>query len=174
MLTLKASKRAISWLSFKDVVSVFHCPCLLLGDKVAHYKGTLERRRYSFCLLANSFFIIFFLFGGCCRVNRLVTRKLLDRLGCQTTVVDSGAKCLAVLESGQQFSVLLLDLSMPDMDGYEVCQRIHKRFDSRNRPLIVALTANTDKQTRTQCMKLDMDGIVLKPGEHLTCLGHGC
>lgn len=99
-------------------------------------------------------------------VNRIVTRRLLDRLGCKTTVVESGHQCLATLAqagSSEKFEVLLLDLCMPEMDGYEVAIRIRQRFRPEERPLVVALTANTDKDTRDRCLQIGMDGIVLKP-----------
>lgn len=97
-------------------------------------------------------------------VNRIVTRRLLDRLGCSTTVVESGQQCLAALsQPGSGFQVLLLDLCMPEMDGYEVAMRIRQKFRPEDRPLIVALTANTDKATREQCLQVGMDGVILKP-----------
>lgn len=97
-------------------------------------------------------------------VNRIVTRRLLDRLGCQTTVVESGHQCLATLsQPGSGFEVLLLDLCMPEMDGYEVAMRIRQKFRAEDRPLVVALTANTDKGTRERCLQIGMDGVVLKP-----------
>ena len=97
-------------------------------------------------------------------VNRTVTRRLLDRLGCNTTVVESGQQCLSLLsQPGNGFEVLLLDLCMPEMDGYEVAMRIRQKFRPEDRPLIVALTANTDKATHEQCLQVGMDGVITKP-----------
>lgn len=96
-------------------------------------------------------------------VNRIVTRRLLDRLGCDTTVVESGQQCLATLsQPGSNFRVLLLDLCMPEMDGYEVAKIIKQKFRP-GEPLVVALTANTDKGTKDRCLQIGMDDIVLKP-----------
>jgi ethylene receptor len=79
-------------------------------------------------------------------------------------VVSSGRDCLqAISTPGQVFKVLLLDVCMPDMDGYEVAVRIQEKFARHERPLLVALTANTDRATRERCMNLGMDGVVLKP-----------
>lgn len=97
-------------------------------------------------------------------VNRIVTRRLLDRLGCNTTVVESGHQCLATLsQPGKSFEVLLLDLCMPEMDGYEVANQIYQRFRPEERPLVIALTANTDKAAQKRCLEIGMDGVVLKP-----------
>jgi ethylene receptor len=96
-------------------------------------------------------------------VNRIVTRRLLDRLGCDTTVVESGQQCLAALsQPGSNFRVLLLDLCMPEMDGYEVAKIIKQKFRP-GEPLVVALTANTDKGTKERCLQIGMDEVVLKP-----------
>lgn len=96
-------------------------------------------------------------------VNRIVTRRLLDRLGCDSTVVESGQQCLnALSQPGSNFKVLLLDLCMPEMDGYEVAKIIKQKFRP-GEPLVVALTANTDKSTKERCMQIGMDDVVLKP-----------
>jgi ethylene receptor len=97
-------------------------------------------------------------------VNRMVTRGLLMRLGCEVTVVSSGRECLqAISQPGQLFQVLLLDVCMPEMDGYEVAIRIQEKFARHERPLLVALTANTDRATRERCLSLGMDRVILKP-----------
>jgi len=94
----------------------------------------------------------------------MVTRGLLMRLGCEVTVVSSGRECLQVIsQPGQSFKVLLLDVCMPDMDGYEVTIRIQEKFARHERPLLVALTANTDMATRERCLSLGMDRVILKP-----------
>jgi PleD family two-component response regulator len=57
-------------------------------------------------------------------VNRIVTKRLLDKLGCRTTLADSGERCLLELaKPGADFKILFLDLCMPIMDGYEVSLR---------------------------------------------------
>ncbi|GBG61364.1 hypothetical protein CBR_g20397 [Chara braunii] len=97
-------------------------------------------------------------------VNRMVTRELLSRIGCTVTVVGSGRECLALMgQPNHGFRVLLLDVCMPDMDGYEVATRIKERFPRHKRPLMVALTANTDNGTRERCLEVGMDGVLSKP-----------
>eukprot|EP00897_Mesotaenium_endlicherianum_P004788 jgi/Mesen1/4337/ME000022S03626 len=97
-------------------------------------------------------------------VNRMVTKGLLSRLGCDVTVVGSGRECLSAISFHDHgFKVLLLDLMMPDMDGYEVTRRITEKYSKDHRPLVVALTANTDQATRERCLGLGMDGVVTKP-----------
>jgi len=95
----------------------------------------------------------------------MVTRSLLARLGCDVTVVNSGHECLqSMSQAGKNFKVLFLDVCMPGMDGYEVAIRIQEMFPNRHeRPLLVALTGSTDKATKEKCLKVGMDGVLLKP-----------
>ncbi|KAI9087496.1 hypothetical protein K1719_030636 [Acacia pycnantha] len=77
-------------------------------------------------------------------LNRAVTQKLLQKLGCTVTSVSSGFECLTVVgPAGSSIQVILLDLHMPELDGFEVATRIRK-YRSRNWPVIVALTASAD------------------------------
>ncbi|GFY84963.1 signal transduction histidine kinase, hybrid-type, ethylene sensor [Actinidia rufa] len=96
-------------------------------------------------------------------VNRAVTRKLLQKLGCTVSTVASGFECLSALGPGvSSFQVLLLDLHMPDLDGFEVTMRIRK-FRSRSWPLIVALTASGDENVWERCLEIGMNGVIRKP-----------
>jgi len=96
-------------------------------------------------------------------VNRTVTKKLLEKLGCQVTAVSSGFECLgAISASGNSFKIILLDLHMPEMDGFEVARRIRK-FQSRNWPLIVALTASAEEHVKERCLQVGMNGLIQKP-----------
>jgi ethylene receptor len=94
----------------------------------------------------------------------MATRGLLMCLGCEVTVVSSGQECLQVIsQPGQSFNVLLLDVCMLDMDGYEVAIHIQEKFARHERRLLVALTANTDMATWERCLSLGMDWVILKP-----------
>ncbi|XP_054795300.1 protein EIN4-like [Prosopis cineraria] len=96
-------------------------------------------------------------------INRTVTKKLLEKLGCQVTAVSSGFECLgAVSASGNTFNVILLDLHMPEMDGFDVAMRIRK-FHSRNWPLIIALTASAEEDVMDRCLRVGMNGLIRKP-----------
>ncbi|KAJ7954750.1 Ethylene receptor [Quillaja saponaria] len=96
-------------------------------------------------------------------VNRAVTRKLLEKLGCTVTSVSSGFECLTIVgSSGSPIKVILLDLHMPELDGYEVATRIRK-FRSRSWPLIIALTASSDEDVWGRCMQTGMHGLIRKP-----------
>nr|KYP71842.1 Protein EIN4 [Cajanus cajan] len=96
-------------------------------------------------------------------VNRTVTKKLLEKLGCQVTAVSSGFECLgAMTASGNSFRIILLDLHMPEMDGFEVARRIRK-FQSHNWPLIIAFTASAEEHIKERCLQVGMNGLIRKP-----------
>ncbi|KAH7284218.1 hypothetical protein KP509_34G043700 [Ceratopteris richardii] len=97
-------------------------------------------------------------------INRMVTWQVLEKLGCEATIVESGRECLATLvQPGSVYELVMLDLWMPEMDGYEVARRIRKNVQPHQRPLLVALTADTDKSTLECCISVGMDGVILKP-----------
>lgn len=96
-------------------------------------------------------------------VNRAVTGKLLEKLGCNVSAVATGFECLSSLGSmGSSFQVVLLDLHMREMDGFEVARRIRK-YRSGTWPLIVAFTASADEDVWERCLQTGMNGVIRKP-----------
>ncbi|KAE8723794.1 Ethylene receptor 2 [Hibiscus syriacus] len=96
-------------------------------------------------------------------VNRAVTGKLLENLGCTVSVASSGSECLSAIGStASTFQIVILELQMPDLDGFEVATRIRK-FRSRSRPLIVAMTASMDQEIWEKCLQTGMNGVIQKP-----------
>lgn len=95
-------------------------------------------------------------------VNRTVTKGLLHHLGCDVTTVSSGDECLRAVTN--EHSVVFMDVNIPGLESYEVAVCIHEKFPKRHeKPLIVALTGNTDKVTKENCLRAGMDGVILKP-----------
>ncbi|KAK8365325.1 hypothetical protein V6Z11_A02G046500 [Gossypium hirsutum] len=96
-------------------------------------------------------------------VNRAVTGKLLEKLGCIVSVVSSGFECLsAVGSTTSPFQIVILELQMPELDGFEVATRICK-FRSRSWPLIIAMTASIDQDIWERCLQIGMNGVIQKP-----------
>ncbi|MBL8022334.1 MAG: response regulator [Leptospirales bacterium] len=93
-------------------------------------------------------------------VNRLVIERILKNAGMQTDVVSDG---LAALEMAQQnsYDIILLDVQMPGMDGYEVTEKLRIRL-ARRVP-IVAVTASAVQQELDRCIRSGMDGYITKP-----------
>ncbi|CAH9092902.1 unnamed protein product [Cuscuta epithymum] len=98
-------------------------------------------------------------------VNRMVTKKLLEMLGCHVTAVSTGFECLSALggPTGRtSFQIIVLDLHMPEMDGFEVVKRV-RQYRSRNWPLIIALTASSEDHMWDKCLQVGMNGLIRKP-----------
>ncbi|XP_057961136.1 protein EIN4 [Malania oleifera] len=96
-------------------------------------------------------------------VNRSVSKKLLEKLGFQVSAVSSGFECLSSLgPAGTAFQIILLDLHMPEMDGFEVSKRIRK-LRIQNPPLIIALTASAEENVWERCLQNGMNGLIRKP-----------
>ncbi|KAL5558446.1 hypothetical protein UlMin_034657 [Ulmus minor] len=92
-------------------------------------------------------------------VSRSVTKGLLMHLGCDVTTVGSSEECLRAVSL--EHRVVFIDVCL---EGYEIAGHLQERFLKRHdRPLIVALTGNTDKATKDNCIRFGMDGVLLKP-----------
>lgn len=77
-----------------------------------------------------------------------------------------GEEALAVAES-EQPDLILLDIMMPDMDGYEVCQRLKQLPETRPIP-VVFLTALGEEQEVSKGLALGGDGYIVKPFNAVT------
>ncbi|KAK4755700.1 hypothetical protein SAY87_009457 [Trapa incisa] len=100
-------------------------------------------------------------------LNRMVTRKLLEKLGCRVLAVGgSGFECLNAINSsngsGSQFDIALLDLHMPEVDGFEVASRVRK-FGSRSMLLLIALTTRGEDDVWERCLQVGINGVIRKP-----------
>jgi signal transduction histidine kinase/CheY-like chemotaxis protein len=96
-------------------------------------------------------------------VNQLVARRMLQAIGCQVDVVSNGVEALAAVER-QRYDVLLLDIQMPEMDGFEVSRQLVARYpQAEDRPWIIALTANAVQGDRELCLRAGMDDYLTKP-----------
>jgi CheY-like chemotaxis protein len=101
-------------------------------------------------------------------VNQLVARKLLGRRGHIVTVASNGREALAMLDAGSTneplFDLVLMDVQMPEMDGFEATAalRLHEAKSGRRIP-IIAMTAHAMKGDQERCLDAGMDGYVTKP-----------
>src|SRR5689334_2815109 len=95
-------------------------------------------------------------------VNRLALDALLGRLDLATVVLDGGAPAVAAVER-QRFATVLMDLVMPDVDGYEATRRIRRiEFGRGHHTPILAVTA-LGEEVEPACIAAGMDGLIHKP-----------
>ncbi|MGO8786945.1 MAG: response regulator [Terriglobia bacterium] len=96
-------------------------------------------------------------------VNQALASRLLEKQGYQVTVVGDGRKALATL-GRDKFDLVLMDVQMPEMDGFEATAAIREREQcSGGRLPIIAMTAHAMKGDRERCLSAGMDGYVSKP-----------
>jgi two-component system, sensor histidine kinase and response regulator len=96
-------------------------------------------------------------------VNQKVAARLLEKRGHSVVVVGDGAQALAAF-SHEVFDVILMDVQMPVMNGYEATRAIRKREQSMDSHTpIVALTAHAMKGDREICLEGGMDSYLAKP-----------
>lgn len=96
-------------------------------------------------------------------INRMVVRVLMERRNYRVLEAASGPEALEMIK-GETFDVVLMDLSMPGMDGLETTRRI-RGDDARNLLPVVALTAHTSPQEQKMCMQAGMNAVLRKPFE---------
>ncbi len=94
-------------------------------------------------------------------INQLVISELLKQLGYHAVMAQNGLEALELADR-QAWKLILMDIHMPEMDGYEATQKLRQR-KSLNRVPIVALTANMLMQDRMQLLKLGMNDLLIKP-----------
>jgi CheY-like chemotaxis protein len=96
-------------------------------------------------------------------VNQVVAARLLEKLGHKVTVAANGREAVAAVER-EAFDLVLMDVQMPEMDGFEATATIRQAEAGSGRHLpIFALTARTMKGDAERCRAAGMDGYLSKP-----------
>ena len=94
-------------------------------------------------------------------VNQKLAVALLQKHGHQVTVANDGVEAVATLES-QAFDLVLMDVQMPEMDGFDATVAIRASERDSHVP-IVAMTAHAMKGDQERCLKAGMDAYIAKP-----------
>jgi CheY-like chemotaxis protein len=96
-------------------------------------------------------------------VNQKVAVSLLEQRGHHVTVACNGIEALEAIER-ERFDLVLMDIQMPEMDGFQATGAIRMREAKTGRHLpIIAMTAHAMKGDRERCLEAGMDGYVTKP-----------
>ncbi len=93
--------------------------------------------------------------------NTYALSKVLKNYGMEINIADNGALALEKIDQGKHFDLILMDIMMPEMDGYEAMRRIRSDFAS-NVP-IIALTAKAMSDDREKCIEAGANDYLAKP-----------
>ncbi|MCG8636030.1 MAG: transporter substrate-binding domain-containing protein [Desulfobacterales bacterium] len=93
--------------------------------------------------------------------NQEIILAVLALAGIETSLVDTGDKAVKAVRD-KDFHAVLMDLQMPEMDGFEATRTIRRQKDKTHLP-IIAMTAHTMKEDEGKCMAAGMNGYISKP-----------
>ncbi|HEX6832733.1 MAG TPA: response regulator, partial [Rudaea sp.] len=94
-------------------------------------------------------------------VNQELAKEILSQAGATVDVVGTGAAAVSSIDR-VEYDAVLMDVQMPEMDGYEATARIRKQARHRNLP-IIALTAHATAGYREECLAAGMNDYITKP-----------
>jgi PAS domain S-box-containing protein len=95
-------------------------------------------------------------------INQQLLLRILERLNVHAEIAETGVEVLMAVRK-HDYSLVLMDCQMPDMDGYETTRVIRRQEGGGRHLPIVALTANAMKGDRERCLECGMDDYLSKP-----------
>ncbi len=102
-------------------------------------------------------------------INKILMRTLLKQAGYHVTVVANGREAVDAWRGGV-FDCILMDIQMPEMDGYEAVARIREAEKEDEHIPVIAMTAHAMSGHRKKCLSAGMDDYVAKPIDGATVL----
>lgn len=103
------------------------------------------------------------------KINQLVTRKYLKQIDAQYEIAEDGETALNLIENcaaDNFYQVILMDLQLPGISGFEVTRQIRKKSEERFQKVpIIALTASIDTEENEELHSSGLNDYILKPFE---------
>ena len=103
-------------------------------------------------------------------INQELAKELLELMGCDVDVAEDGKIALEKYNTNS-YDVIMMDVQMPEVDGYEATKKIREieASSDEKHTLIIAITANAMSGDKQKCLDAGMDDYISKPikGENL-------
>jgi two-component system cell cycle response regulator DivK len=93
--------------------------------------------------------------------NRILVKRILNAEGYTVAFAENASQALAAIDE-QNFSLILMDINLPDIDGYTLTSQLRANPRISKTP-IIALTANVMKGDRERSLEAGCDGYIQKP-----------
>ncbi|WP_020532877.1 response regulator [Flexithrix dorotheae] len=98
------------------------------------------------------------------KFNQAIAKKFLTGWNAEVTFANNGVEALEILKTDRSFKIILMDIQMPEMDGYEATKQIRSLPQPYYQEIpIIALTASTLSGEREKVLKAGMNDFVMKP-----------
>ncbi|MBA2648671.1 MAG: response regulator [Legionella sp.] len=102
-------------------------------------------------------------------IAQSAAKSLLTTLHCTVDLVDTGKKAMKLWENSH-YDLIFMDIGLPDLDGYEVTQRIRlQELAKKTHSPIIALTAHVSEENKQRCIDAGMDAVFIKPLTTKSC-----
>ena len=95
-------------------------------------------------------------------INQKIAKRILEKMGYNIDIAANGLEVLSACDR-QKYDLIFMDVQMPEMDGLEATRQLNKLYNEKNRPKIVAMTANAMEGDRERCLQAGMDDYISKP-----------
>jgi CheY-like chemotaxis protein len=94
--------------------------------------------------------------------NLFALTTAFERYNINTITAESGMEAMKILNENNQIDIVLMDIMMPEMDGYETTQKIRREHKNSSLP-IIAVTAKAMKGDREKCIEAGASDYITKP-----------
>lgn len=94
--------------------------------------------------------------------NTFALSSYLEEMGMKTYVVENGFQAIEFLENNSTIDIVLMDMMMPEMDGYEAIELLRSKPSTKELP-IISVTAKAMKGDREKCLAVGASEYVSKP-----------
>jgi CheY-like chemotaxis protein len=95
-------------------------------------------------------------------INQKLIVRVLKILGVEADIANNGLEALNAARK-KKYDIVLMDIQMPEMDGYEATRCIRADVEKANQPIIIAMTANALQGDRGKCIEAGMNDYMSKP-----------